>query len=53
MIEIGGRAYHVPYGAASGLAMVGVEPEHEGAYQTLSRLSDLLQVLDMPEAEPE
>ncbi len=53
VIEIGGRAYHVPYGAASGPEMVGVGPEHEGAYQTLSRLSDLLQVMDTPEAEPE
>jgi putative hydrolase of the HAD superfamily len=52
VIEIGGRAYHVPYGAASEPEMVGGGPEHEGAYQTLSRLSDLMRVIDTPEAEP-
>ena len=35
------------------LEEIGVTSEQEGAYQTLSRLSDLLQVLDTPETEPE
>ncbi len=52
VVEIGGRGFHVSSGAALGLEEIGVAAEHRGAYQTLSRLSDLLRALDTPEAEP-
>jgi len=52
VIEIGGRAYHVSDHPGLEPVAVGVGSGHEGGYQTLPRLSDLLSVLDTPEAEP-
>ena len=52
VIGIGGRGYHVSSGVAPPPDKVGVASEHRGAYRTIAHLSDLLQVLDTPEAEP-
>jgi putative hydrolase of the HAD superfamily len=49
VIEIGGRAYHVP--APTTAEAVGSGPAAESGYRTLARLRDLLQVLDTPEGE--
>ena len=49
VIEIGGRAYHVP--APTTAEAVGSGPAAESGYRTLARLSELLQVLDTPEGE--
>jgi putative hydrolase of the HAD superfamily len=49
VIEIGGRAYHVPAPTTAGA--VGSGPAEERGYRTLARLRDLLQVLDTPEGE--
>ena len=50
VIEIGGRAFHVPLQTA--VEVVGNEPGAASGFQTLARLSDLLQMLDTPDAEP-
>jgi len=49
VVEVGGRAYHVP--APTTAEAVGSGPVAEGGYRTFARLRDLLQVLDTPEGE--
>ena len=51
MIEVGGRAVHVPYQVTVGPDVRQVRLEHEGAVQTLPNPRALLQVLDTPEVE--
>jgi putative hydrolase of the HAD superfamily len=50
-IEIGGRAFHVPYQVTLPQDTAEVGPAHAGAVQTLPNLRALLQVLDTPEGE--
>src|SRR5215213_1551075 len=52
VIEIGGRAYHVPAQGTWDVVAVGGGPERKGGFQTLVRLSDLRAALDSPGAEP-
>src|SRR3954454_1642408 len=50
VIEIGGRAFHVPDQRT--VEVVGSEFVEERGCRTLARLSDLLQVLETPDVEP-
>ncbi len=50
VIEIGGRAFHVP--APASIEALGTASQTESGFETLTRLIDLLSVLDRSEFEP-